>query len=428
MKYTLGEKKNGEISVNFVLTEKEWAEEVEKAYQKHKGEYKKEGFRQGKVPRKVLEQTYGEHIFFEDAFNDCFPELYTKMMQKEKQLFPVDYPRISVKKMDKTGLEFTATITLLPEVELGEYTGIEIQKKSAKVTEAEVKKELENLAEKQVKFVEVSDREAKNGDLVNIDYAGFDGENQFAGGTASDQELELGSNTFIPGFEDQVVGMKIGEQKDINVTFPTEYHAKDLAGKPVVFKVKLLGVREKVYPKLDDEFASNASEFETLADLKKSIKKDLEEKKEKQTAIEAENKLVDEIVKRAKVDVPTAMVDSQIDHELHHMEEGVKAYGLDLNTYMQMMGTTLDAYRKGKAKEAEKQVKTSLVLEEIIKKEGIKVTAKDLKDRIKEMAEKSKRNITDVEREMQNGAEEYVKNTILSEKVINRLKELNNIK
>ena len=296
------------------------------------------------------------------------------------------------------------------------------------MTEAEVKKELENLAEKQVKFVEVSDREAKNGDLVNIDYAGFDGENQFAGGTASDQELELGSNTFIPGFEDQVVGMKIGEQKDINVTFPTEYHAKDLAGKPVVFKVKLLGVREKVYPKLDDEFASNASEFETLADLKKSIKKDLEEKKEKQTAIEAENKLVDEIVKRAKVDVPTAMVDSQIDHELHHMEEGVKAYGLDLNTYMQMMGTTLDAYRKGKAKEAEKQVKTSLVLEEIIKKEGIKVTAKDLKDRIKEMAEKSKRNITDVEREMQNGAEEYVKNTILSEKVINRLKELNNIK
>lgn len=427
MKYTLGEKKNGVIEVKFELNAKEWEAEVEKAYEKHKAEYKKEGFRTGKVPRKVLEQTYGENLFFEDAFNDSFPELYTKMLEKEKQLYPVDYPAISLDKMSKDGLSFSVKITLLPEVVLGEYSGIEIKKRSDKVTEAEIKKELDALAEKQVKFVEVSDREAKMGDLVNIDYAGFEGKDQFEGGTAKDQELELGSKTFIPGFEEQVVGMKIGEERDVNVTFPEHYHADNLAGKPVVFKVKLLGIREKVLPEINDEFASNASEFETLADLKKSIKDRLQENKTKEVEAEAENKLVEEIVKRAKLDVPAAMVDSQIDHELHHMEEAVKAYGIDLKTYMQIMGTTLEDYRKSKEKEAEAQVKASLVLEEIIKKEGIKVLAKDMKAKIAEIAERTKRNVTDVEREMQNN-ESYLKNTILSEKVINRLKELNNIK
>lgn len=427
MKYTLGEKKNGVIEVKFELNAKEWEAEVEKAYEKHKADYKKEGFRTGKVPRKVLEQTYGENLFFEDAFNDSFPELYTKMLEKEKEIYPVDYPAISLDKMDKTGLSFSVKITLLPEVVLGEYSGIEIKKRSDKVTDAEIKKELDALAEKQVKFVEVADREAKMGDLVNIDYAGFNGEDQFEGGTAKDQELELGSKTFIPGFEEQVVGMKIGEEKDVNVTFPEHYHAENLAGKPVVFKVKLLGVREKVLPEINDEFASNASEFETLAELKKSIKDRLQENKTKEVEAEAENKLVEEIVKRAKLDVPASMVDSQIDHELHHMEEAVKAYGIDLKTYMQIMGTTLEDYRKSKEKEAEAQVKASLVLEEIIKKEGIKVLAKDMKAKIAEIAERTKRNVTDVEREMQNN-ESYLKNTILSEKVINRLKELNNIK
>lgn len=427
MKYTLGEKKNGVIEVKFELNAKEWEEEVEKAYEHHKNEYKKEGFRNGKVPRKVLEQTYGDTLFFEDAFNDSFPELYTKMLEKEKQIYPVDYPAISVEKMDKTGLVFSAKITLLPEVTLGEYSGIEIKKRSDKVTDAEIKKELDVLAEKQVKFVEKNDRESKLGDLVNIDYAGFDGETQFAGGTAKDQELELGSNTFIPGFEDQVVGMKIGEEKDVNVTFPENYHAKELAGKPVVFKVKLLAIREKVLPEINDEFASNVSEFETLAELKNSIKERLQQNKTKEVETEAENKLIEAIVKNATVDIPHAMVHTEVDHELHHMEENLKAYGLDLDTYMQYMGTTLAQFRTAKEKEAETRVKTSLVLEEIIKKEGLKVLAKDTKAKIAEIAEQTKRNISDVEREMQEN-ESYLKNTILGEKVINRLKELNNIK
>ena len=428
MKYTVKEKKNNQIVVEFVLNGKEWEAEIEKAYQKHKGEYKKEGFRQGKVPRKVLEQTYGEHIFWEEAFNDCFPEVYTNMLKKEKQLYPVDYPEVAVTKLNEKEACFTATITLLPEVTLGEYKGITVEKKASKVTEAEVKNELEALQQKQVRFVEVTDREAKNGDLTNINYSGSVDGVKFQGGTAEDQELELGSHMFIEGFEEQVVGMKIGEEKDINVTFPTEYHAKDLAGKPAVFNVKLLGIREKVLPEINDEFASSVSEFETLKELKASIKKDLEERKEKANMVDAENKLIAEVVKASKVEVPAAMINSQIDNQINDMAQRLAYQGLKFEQYLEYMGTTLEQFRKSREKDAELSVKTSLVLEEVIKVEGIKVTASDIKAKLKEIAEATKRNVTDLEREMKNGQEELLKNTILSEKVINRLKELNNIK
>ena len=427
MKYTLGEKKDNKITVSFVLSKKEWEDEVEKAYQKHKGEYKKEGFRQGKVPRRVLEQTYGEFMFYEDAFNDSFPEYYTQMLKKEKQLFPVDYPEISLEQMDTNGVKFSATITLLPEVTLGDYKNIKVEKKAVKVTEAEVKHELGHLAEKQVKYVEIENREAKLGDLVNIDYSGSVDGVKFDGGTAQDQELELGSNTFIAGFEDQVVGMKIGESRDINVTFPEHYHSKDLENKPAVFNVKLLGIREKVLPEINDEFASNISEFETLADLKKDIKAKILAQKEKEAALDLENALVGAIVKNATVDVPKAMVDSQIDREIQDMSQRLAYQGLRLEDYLAYMGTTMEQFRASREKQAKEQVKTSLVMEEIIKVEGIKVLQKDIKEKVKQIAEATNRNVTDVEREMQEGQEEFLKNTILSEKVIKHLKELNNI-
>ena len=427
MKYTIGEKKNGQVTITFTLDQKEWAQDVEAAYQKHKGEYKKEGFRQGKVPRKVLEQTYGETMFFEDAFNDSFPSYYTKMLDKEKQLFPVDYPQIGLEKMDATGVIFTATVTLLPEVTLGEYKGIEVTKKSAKATAKEVEAELNAMREKQVRFVEVTDRAAKMGDLTNINYSGSVNGVKFDGGTAEDQELELGSHTFINGFEEQVEGMKIGEERDINVTFPTPYHSKELEGKPAVFAVKLLGIREKVLPELNDEFASNVSEHNTLKELKDHIKAHIEEHKAEHVMVEAENELVDKIVKNATVEIPAAMVDSQIDRQIQDMSQRLAYQGLSFEQYLSYMGTNMADFRKSREKEAEKSVKTSLVLEEIIKKEAIKVTEKDIKAKKEEMAERSGRNITDIERQLK-GQEEYLKSTILSEKVINKLKELNNIK
>ena len=330
--------------------------------------------------------------------------------------------------MDKTGVKFSATVTVLPEVTLGEYTGIEVTKKSAKATKEEVDREVEALRQKQVKFVEVTDRAAKLGDLVNIDYLGSVDGVKFDGGTANDQELELGTHTFIDGFEDQVVGMKIGEEKDVNVTFPKPYHSKDLEGKPAVFKVKLLGIREKVLPEVNDEFASSVSEHNTLKELKDHIKEHIEEHKTHDAEIEAENKLIDEVVKRAKVDVPKAMVESQIDHQIQDMSQRLAYQGLKFDQYLEYIGTTVDEFRKSREKDAEKSVKTSLVLEEIIKKENIKVTEKDITAKIQEIATATKRNVSDVERDVKDDGKEYLKNTILSEKVINRLKELNNIK
>ena len=225
-----------------------------------------------------------------------------------------------------------------------------------------------------------------------------------------------------------MVGMKIGEEKDLNVTFPTPYHSKEIEGKPAVFAVKLLGIRTKELPELNDEFASNVSEFETLKELKADLKKHIEEHKAEHAEVEAENKLIEAIVKNAEVEVTQAMIDNQIDQTINDMSQRLAYQGLRFEQYLEYMGTTMADFRKSREEEAKKSVKTSLVLEEIIKAEGIKVTAADTKKKIKEIAEATGRNITDVERQVAEGGEDYLKNTIISEKVINRLKELNNIK
>lgn len=426
MKYTRGEKKDGKIVVEFTLDAKEWENEIENAYQNNKGKYKKEGFRQGKVPRKVLEQTYGEFLFWEDAFNECFPKYYTEMLDKETDIFPVDFPEVDVKSFTKEGVVFTATVTLLPEVKLGDYKGLEVKQKKVTVTEAEVESDLKNMQAKHARFVEVTDREAKLGDLVNIDYSGSIDGVKFDGGTASDQELELGSHTFIEGFEEQVAGMKVGEEKDINVTFPEQYHA-DLAGKAAVFAIKLLGIREKVLPELNDEFASDTTEFNTLKELKDDIKKHIKEHKEGHAKQDAENELIAKVVKNATVEVPDAMVNQQLDRMVEDVKQKLAYQGLAFEDYLTYMNTTLEDYRASRKDEAKEGVKTTLVLQEIIKAENIEVTDADVNAKLEEIASRMGQTVEDVKKLYLKGQEDYLKNTILSEKVIKVLKELNNI-
>ena len=428
MKYTVGEKKDNKVVVTFTLTTEEWEAEVEKAYQKNKGKYKLQGFRQGKVPRKVLEQTYGEFMFYEDAFNDACPRLYTQMLDKETSLFPVSYPDIEVKEFTEKGVVFTATITLLPEVTLGDYKNIKVESKAIKVTEAEVKRELEAMQQKQARYQEVTDRAAKLGDLVNLDYSGSIDGNVFAGGTAKDQELELGSNTFIEGFEEQMVGMQIGEEKDLNVTFPTAYHAKDLAGKPAVFHVKLLAIREKHLPTIDDAFASDVSEFNTLDELKADIKHNIKHSKEHAEEHRVENELISKVVKNATVDVPQAMVDTQLDAFVDDIRERLAYQGLKLEDYFAYMNTTEAEYRKSREKEAKESVKTSLVLQEIVKVEKIEATKEDINAKLEEVATRMGKKVAELKKTMNANQESVIVNNIISEKVIKLLKELNNIK
>ena len=427
MKYTVGEKKDGKISIEFTLDAKEWENEIENAYQKNKGKYKKEGFRQGKVPRKVLEQTYGEYLFWEDAFNESFPKYYTEMLDKETQIFPVDYPEVDVKSFTKDGVVFIATVTLLPEVKLGDYKGIEVKQKKVTVTATEVESELKNMQEKHARFVEVTDRPAKNGDLVNLNYSGSVNGVKFDGGTAEDQELELGSHTFIEGFEEQMVGMTIGEEKDLNVKFPEQYHSADLAGKPAVFAVKLLGIREKVLPELNDEFAADTTEFSTLAELKADIKKHALEHKEHHAKLDAENELIGKVVKNAEVEVPESMVNQQLDRMINDVRQRLAYQGLSFEQYLEYTGSTLEAYKESRKAEAKEGVKTTLVLEEIVKKENIQVTEEDIEVKLEEIAKQMGKTVAELKKTVLKGQEDYLKNTILSEKVIKVLKELNNI-
>lgn len=427
MKYTLNEKQDNQIKVDFVLTAKEWEEEVSHAYQKNKGKYNKEGFRKGNVPRAILEKTYGETLFYEDALNDCFPKYYTEMLSKEKDIYPVDYPEISVQKMGKDGVEFSATIVVLPEFEVKNYKGIKIEKEKVSVSDKEVEAELAKLQERHSRFVEVSDRAVKEGDLINLNYSGALDGVKFDGGTAEDQELTIGSHTFIPGFEEQMVGMAIGEEKDINVTFPTEYHSKELAGKAVVFTVKVLGIREKEMPKLDDEFAKEISEHNTLDELKNATKEKIEHEKEHHAEHEAEAKLVSTIVDGVELVVPRQMIDKQLNYMVEDLNARLASQGFSKEAYFEFMGTTEEGFKKEREKEAEKSVKTSLVLEAIVEKEKLEVTESEIDARIAELASMYSQTEENIKRML--GAEglNSIKQEVLTNKVINFLKENNEI-
>ena len=428
MKYTLSEKQNDEITITITLTEKEWAEEVENAYQKNKGKFKVEGFRAGKVPRTMIEKMYGKEVFYEDAFNDCFPKYYTDVLKKEKNLSPVDYPEVNVTAMSEKGVTYTAKIVVIPEFVVENYKGIKIEKEKVKVSAAEVKHELEHMAEHHARFVEITDRAVQNGDLINLDYSGSIDGVKFDGGTASNQELTIGSGMFIPGFEDQMVGMNIGEEKDITVKFPENYGAKDLAGKDAVFAVKVLEIREKQLPELNDDFAKDASEFESLKDLKKSIEENLTKAKTEQAEKEAQNKLIDTIVDGVKLDVPSMMVEKQLDYYLEDLSHKLSHQGLSLEGYLEYMGTTVEKFRKSEFKNAERSVKTSLVLEEIVKLEKIKVSEKELDKKFEELANMYGMEAKQIkEMLVARGADVSISQEMLTEKVIKKLVELNEI-
>lgn len=428
MTYKIGEKKDGKLTVEFKLNAEEWEAEVEKAYQKNKGKYKLDGFRQGKIPRKVLEKTYGEYLFYEDALNEVCDRTFFEFLEKEKDVQAVDYPEVSVKNLSKEGVEWVATITLMPEVELGKYDGLEVKKDKVSVTDKEVEAKLKDLQEKQARYVDVTDRPAKMGDLVNIDFAGSIDGVAFDGGTAKDYELELGSHSFISGFEEQVVGMKVDEQKDVKVEFPKEYHAKNLAGKPAVFAVKLLTIREKQVPEIDDKFASDVSEFNTLDELKKDTKEKIKAEKEADAERAFENKLVEEVVKNSKVDVPKVMVTNQIARNVEDMKRSLAMQGLSYEMYLGYVGLTDEQFRKSREEDTEKQIKTTLVLSELVKKEGIKAEESEVEDKIKELAEKMKKTVDELKKTMTESQKEVIENNIISEKVIKLLKEKNNIK
>ena len=365
------------------------AEEVEKAlnaaYQKQKNSISVPGFRKGKVPRAMIEKMYGVEVFYEEAANNLMQNSYAAAVE-ESGVDVVSRPTVDIVQIEKgKAFIYTAEVAVKPEVKLGKYKGVNVTKANVKVTAAEVKEALEAERNKNARTVSVT-RAAKLGDTVMIDYEGSVDGVPFDGGKAENSPLELGSHSFIDTFEDQLVGHKAGEEVDVNVTFPEQYHAADLAGKPALFKVKINDVTTKELPKLDDEFASDVSEFETLAEYKEDLKKQLEEKKAAEAKREQEDEAIAAIVEASEMEIPEAMIQTQCEDMVNEFAQRIAQSGLTMEQYMQFSGQTVAGLMDQVRPEAETRIKTSLVLEAIVKAEGIEATDADVDAEIEKMA------------------------------------------
>ena len=428
MKYTKKELKNNKFEVALDLDAKEWEEAVEQAYKKNKGKFSVQGFRKGHVPRKVLEKTYGEGVFYEDAIDGCFYRYYFEVLNKEKEIQPVAAPEIDIKEISKDGIKLIITIQAKPDVELGEYKGLEIKKVEVKVTKKDVDEEIDRAIKSQVKYVEV-EREVKDGDIATIDFSGSIDGVKFEGGTATDYDLEIGSHSFIDTFEEQLIGLKVGDKKNVEVTFPSNYHQESLKDKKAVFEVAIKAIKEKKYPELNDEFASSVSEFETVAAWKEDIEKKITERKTKQAEHEQESVMIEKIVDACKVEVPEVMVEQQIDDYIEDFKQQLAYQGLNLEGYLKYTNSTIEQLKDMRREDAKKTVKTRLVLEKIVELEKLAVTEKDIEEKFNERnLDKDKvKKIDEIKKELGPQQMAYFENSILLNKLITFLKKNNNI-
>ena len=379
------ENKN-EVKLSFEIEAEKFEDAMKKVYAKTAKYFTIPGFRKGKAPMAIVERTYGSSIFYEDTFNELVPDIYDEAI-KENKIEAVSRPQIDISQMEKgKDLKFTAIVQIKPEVKLGKYKGIELKKIEYTVSDKDVEHELGHMAEHNARLVTVDDRPVEKGDITIIDFAGSIDEVAFEGGTATNQELEIGSNKFIPGFEDQIIGMKVNEEKEINVTFPEDYFSKDLAGKEATFKVTLHEIKKKELPKIDDDFAKDVSEFDTLADLKADIKSKMEKENEERAKYESEEAAIEAVCKDVEVDIPSGMIETEIDNMVKDIENKLSYQGLTLDQYLKLTNKTMENLRKEFDEQANKAVKSRLVLEAIIKAEDIKPDDKEVEEKVKEMA------------------------------------------
>lgn len=397
-------------------------EAMQRAYLKMRSRIAIPGFRKGKAPRKVIEKFYSEAVFYEDAFDIVFPKAYDEAID-ENGLYPVDQPNVDIVEIGEgKDLVFTAEVTVKPEVELGQYKGIEAKKPEYNVSEEEIDAEIARAQDRVARYIDVDDRACQTGDRVVIDYAGSVDGVPFEGGTAEKQNLDLGSGRFIPGFEGQVEGMKVGEERDITVTFPEDYHAEELKGKEAVFHIVLHGISYKEVPEVNDEFAKDVSEFDTLEAYKASIRERLEKAAERRATTEYHNQLVDKAVQNATVEIPGCMVERQLDYMMQEMEYQMMYQGIKMDDYLKMINTTREELREQNRQEAEKRVKTQLVIEKIQQVEGIEVTDEEVEAELASMATEE-RTVEDVKKTMSPQDLDYIRGNLLSDKTIKVLEE-----
>ena len=390
MKVELIKQEGTKVSFKLTVDNEKFESAIVKAYNKNKGKYNIPGFRKGKAPRKVIETHYGKGVFYSDAIDIVFPEVYPAAID-ELKIDPIDMPSIDVEEISKdNGLVLLVDVEVKPEFQLGDYKGVEVEKVDETVNEDVVNAKLDEMREKGSRLVSV-EREIANGDTANIDFEGFDGEVAFEGGKGENYDLVIGSGSFIPGFEDQLVGKKAGEEVEVNVTFPEEYHAENLAGKPVVFKVKVNDVKVKELPELNDEFAADTTEFNTLEELRADVRAKAEADAKETAKNELRNRVIEKVVANTEVEVPEAMIKHEIENQMMELNYQLQYQGFGMEQFLKMTGKTMEEFKAefaaSRREEALRNVKTSLVIEAIAKAEGVEVNEEEVNAEVQKMAD-----------------------------------------
>ena len=423
MKAELVKKEGNKVTLKITVDNNKFEEAVNKAYNKTKGKYNIPGFRKGKAPKVVIETQYGKGVFYNDAIDMLFPEIYPQAI-KELNIDPIDRPDLDIEEISKdNGLVMVVNVEVKPEFELGAYKGIEISKVDNNVSEEEVELSLNEMVNKNARLISVEGKALENGDTAVIDFEGFENGVAFEGGKGENYNLVIGSNTFIPGFEDQLVGKKAGEEVEVNVTFPETYHAENLAGKPVVFNVKVNDVKVKEVPALDDEFAKDTTEFETLAELRADVKAKLEEQAKNAADAEMRNALVEKVSANTEVEVPEAMIQHQIDNMLMELNYQLQYQGLNLQQLLEMTGRGVEELREERRADAERLVKSSLILEAIAEKENVEVNEADVDAELEKMAAMYNMEVEKIKSSLRETDIEDIKGQIKIRKTIDLLVE-----
>ena len=423
MSHTYEKISGNKVRLTFSIPAALFAVEMQKAYLKLRGRINVPGFRKGKAPRRMIETLYGEGVFYDDAFEALFPDAYEEAI-KEYDLHPVDRPQIDLDEIGEgKDLKFHLEVFVRPDVTLGEYKGLTVEVDQEKLTDAMIDARISSDQDKASRTIDVDDRPVQDGDTVNLDYAGSVDGVAFAGGTAEHQTLTIGSHTFIPGFEEQMVGMNIGEEKDLQVKFPDEYHAEELKSKDAVFHVKVNGIQVTEKPELDDDFAADISEFSTFAEYKESIVKELTDRINENNAIAAENALVEKAVENAQMDVPEAMIDDQAEYMVREMAMRMSYQGIKMDDYLKYTGQTREGLAAMYKPEAEKRVKTELVIEAIRKAENLEPGEAEIEKAIEEQAKRSGMDVEEFKKNLTDEQKDYLKDNAAIQMVLDLLKK-----
>lgn len=428
MSYTKEMLENDRVKFTVDVDTEQWKAALNEAYIKERSKYQVDGFRKGHAPRAFIERIYGPQVFFDEALDIVLPKTYDEILDKETELFPVDRPEVSITAITDSTLQYTAEVQLKPTVTLGAYTGLEFSRDKVKVTKEEVSEEIERARENAGWWEQITDRPAQMGDKVKIDYTGSVYGVAFEGGTAADYELTLGSGAFIPGFEEGVVGMNVGESKNVNVKFPEQYHAENLAGKDAVFVVTVKDITVKKLPELDDEFAKDVSEFDTLKAYEADVKKKIKERKEDSAEAALERKIIETVVENASVNVPQCMINDETEEMVNEFAYRLMYQGMNIDDYFKYTGQTPEKLKETYVEPATKAVKTRLVLEQVIKAAGIEVTPEDEEAVYADLASRQNKSVEEIKKDFNEHYASYIKNEALNKKLMAYLKANNTVK